>query len=51
MQQITGVAVILVTGGALVAAGFYMRRKWMRSRRTRRRARADLSGIVGNPRD
>jgi hypothetical protein len=51
MQQIAGLAIIVLIGGACVAAILYLRQKWTRNRRARRRNRADLTGIVGEPRD
>ena len=51
MQQIVGLAIVVLIGGASVAAILYLRQKWARNKRTRRRTRADLTGIVRDPRD
>jgi hypothetical protein len=51
MWHIIGLAFIALIAGATIAAILYLRPKWVRSKRTRRRARADLTGIVRDTRD
>ncbi len=46
MQQLLGYLTIIVIAAMPVAAIFFVRYKWHRNRRERRRTRADLTGIV-----
>lgn len=51
MQQIVGLVIAVLAVGASVAAILYLRQRWVRNKRSRRRVRADLTGIIRDPRD